>query len=76
MDDAIKKALAAAPVSPTGEPIAWRHPLLVFLAENGRIPPSETEEAKGKLIFLPEPPKPVFLEFFAYQTIQCVRPGT
>lgn len=76
MDEAIKKALEAPQVSPEGCPIAWQDPFLRFLAENGRIPPRETEATQGRLIFLPEPPKSVLQEFFAYQTYGCVEPGT
>lgn len=76
MDEAIKKAIEEPPRCPAGGPIEWQDPFLVFLAEYGRIPPGETPETVGKLIFLPEPPKPVFLEFYAYATYSMVPPGT
>lgn len=38
------------PVTPDGAPILWRHPLLVFLAEHGRIFPSEQAAAESRVM--------------------------
>jgi hypothetical protein len=39
----------ARPLSPNGKDIEWEHPVLIFLAENGTIPPSEEEATFGAL---------------------------